>query len=119
MVCHQPYATHSEAVRAICAADGTLSFYIGDADILSAHVEAMRGAGAACPVTFQSVGKQSEPYALIVGTRIPDLPRLVTLGIYDFFRSGEADRSFAENFGERRKSPVVQTLFELYHIPTD
>ena len=34
VICLKAYATHDQAVRDICAADGTLSFYVGDADIL-------------------------------------------------------------------------------------
>jgi hypothetical protein len=116
VLCLKPYATHDDAVRDICSRDATLSLYVGDADILSAQVEAMRREGMPCPVGFEPGPLQPEPYALIVSPRLPELQRQVTLGIYRFFRSGAADRSFAANFGDRRKSATLQTLFDLYRI---
>jgi ABC-type amino acid transport substrate-binding protein len=115
VLCLKPYPTHDDAVRDICSRDATLSLYVGDADILSAQVEAMRREGLPCPVGFEPDPLQPEPYALIVGS--PELQRQLTLGIYRFFRSGAADRSFAANFGDRRKSATLQTLFDLYRIP--
>jgi ABC-type amino acid transport substrate-binding protein len=119
VLCLKPYPTHDDAVRDICSADATLSLYVGDADILSAQVEAMRREGLPCPVGFEPGPLQPEPYALIVGPRLPELQRQLTLGIYRFFRSGAAERSFAAHFGDRRKSATLQTLFDLYRIPED
>jgi ABC-type amino acid transport substrate-binding protein len=117
VLCLKPYPTHDDAVRDICSRDGTLSLYVGDADILSAQVEAMRREGLPCPAGFEPGPLQPEPYALIVGSGRPELQRQLTLGIYRFFRSGAADRSFAANFGDRRKSATLQTLFDHYRIP--
>ena len=116
-VCPVAFARHDEGVRAICLRDGRLSFYVGDADILSAQVEAMRREGPPCPVAFNARNAQPEPYALIVGDRIPDLRRRITSGIYAFFRSGEAERAFQASFGGREKAPTLQTLFTLYRLP--
>ncbi len=116
-LCPQPFRLHSDGVRDICSDAATLSLYVGDADILSAQVEAMRAEGLPCPVSFEPATLRPEPYALIVGDRLPDLDRKISLGIYRFFRSGAAERSFAAHFGDRRKSAMLQMLFELYQIP--
>ena len=94
-----------------------MSFYVGDADILSAQVDELRGKGLPCRVSFEPRGSRPEPYALIVGDRLPRLRPLIDAGIYEFFRSGAAERSFAANFGNRRMSATLTMLFELYRIP--
>ena len=99
------------------ATTGRLSFYVGDADILSAQVDAVRREGPRCPVSFNTRAARPEPYALIVGDRIPGLHRRVSAGVYAFFRSGEAERSFAANFAGRQKSPMLESLFALYRLP--
>lgn len=116
-VCAAPYARHEEGIRDICADDGKLSFYVGDADILSAQVEAVRGQGLPCRVDFEPRSSRPEPYALIVGSRLPGLHQRIAAGIYAFFASGGADRSFAANFGSRQKSAMLAMLFTLYRIP--
>ena len=116
-VCPVAFARHDEGVRAFCSDEGRLSFYVGDADILSAQVDAVRREGPRCPVSFNTRAARPEPYALIVGDRIPGLHRRISAGVYAFFRSGEAERSFAANFAGRQKSPMLESLFALYRLP--
>ena len=115
-LCPVPFARHDEGVRAICAADARLSFYVGDADILSAQLDEMRREGLPCRVSFSTRAARPEPYALVVRDR-DGLPQRIAAGVYAFFRDGGAERSFAANFGARNKSVALAALFALYRLP--
>ena len=117
-ICEEQYPSHDAAVRDICSDDGALSYYVGDADIISAQVEEMRRQELPCNVSFDQRIARPEPYGLVIGDKVTDerRHRLIS-GLYDFFGSDELQASFAYNFGGRRMASSLETLFSIYRLP--
>ena len=83
----------------------------------AAQIDAVRSQGLACPASFNMRNQRPEPYALILGHRESERNMRIRVGIYAFFTSGEADRSFAAHFGNRGRTPILDALFTLYQLP--
>jgi hypothetical protein len=118
-ICRITFDDHETGIAALCSDEGSLSFYFGDFDILSAHLEDWNNRSEGCPASFASGFELYEPYALIIGDRLPDFQRRFIRGIYTYFRDGDGGSSFAEHFPDRRMSPALDMLFRLYRIPSE
>jgi ABC-type amino acid transport substrate-binding protein len=116
-VCALPVETHVEGVDALCGAEGPISYYFADADILAAYL-AERRAGGGCAAEFVPGFSTYEPYALAFGERDPAFRPRFEAEFFRFFASGEAREAFARHFGaERAPSGALDALFRMYVLP--
>ncbi len=116
-VCPVALPDHVKGFARFCADDGLLTFYFGDADILAAHHADVQAGGSACDAVPARDFFTYEPYALMLGSHLPDMAPRFIAGVYDFFAGDAADEAFAEYFGGKRKAPAIDLLFRLYKIP--
>lgn len=118
-VCRISFDDHAAGFDALCGETAQLGYYFGDADILAAHLADRQQRPEGCPAVFGGDFYLYEPYALVIGERLPEFRRHFVLGIYAFFREGGGEAAFDEHFEGRRMSPALDTLFRLYRIPGD
>jgi hypothetical protein len=118
-VCRASFDDHAAGFDALCGASGELGYYFGDADILAAHLAERQQRPEGCPAAFGGAFYLYEPYALVIGGRLPNFKRRFVHGIYAYFREGGGEAAFETYFEGRRMSPALETLFRLYRIPGD
>lgn len=103
--------SHPEGIARLCS--GELSYYFADADILRAYLADRPDCRALLHPTFLTY----EPYALVLGTRDPEFRRRFVRSLYTLFSNGFVDRTYAEHFGERRRSDALEMLFQINSVP--
>ena len=120
------FATHTEAVEALC--DGEISYYFGDRDILvSVLAKVLATREAACDAEIAREFFTIEPYGLVLSDSDPAQRRALTSAIMAVHRErisadgGEFElvpqMLFREHFPNKRASELVKNLYVVLNAP--